>query len=112
MADVEQVLQDEMTICGPSFALEVDAPSPPPWTGVDGTETASSEYSLDLKTNLLLDGAGWKWWRELLVGLGGMNVRNKKKTPRSKRLLPMYHLARPASLFQPHILSLTRPHSR
>ena len=60
MVDVEQVLQDEMTIYGRSFGLEVDAPSPPPWTGVDGAETASSEYSLDLKSNSLLDGAGWK----------------------------------------------------
>ena len=60
MVDVEQVLQDEMRIYGPSFASEVDAPSTPLWTGVDGAETASSEYYLDLKTNLSFDGAGWK----------------------------------------------------
>ena len=102
MDDVEQALQDKMTIYGRSFALEVDKPSPPPWTGADGAETASSEYSLDLKTNLLLDGASWEWWRELLVGLG--NELLPKAGVTRMRLRKPPSLTLPASLF---ILNLT-----
>ena len=58
MADCEQVLQEEMRICEPSFTLEVDAPVPSPWTGADGAERPSSEFSLDLKTALLLRTGG------------------------------------------------------
>jgi len=60
MVDYEQVLEDEMAIYGPSFALGVDAALATLWTGPDGAEPTFSEYSLDFKTILVLrwQGAG------------------------------------------------------
>ena len=54
MGDSRQVWGDEMTIYGPSCAFGVGTPIPPPWTGADGVEPTSSEYSLHFKTTLVL----------------------------------------------------------